>query len=79
MGAPREAPVRLLVNPEFSRLQGAGKGKRLAEAQAQSLAGDRVNTSGGVSNQGNLSPEDAIQPARWGHGASFHAARLCIP
>jgi ribosomal protein L2 len=45
-----QAPVRLLIRAEISRLHGGGERQRLPEAQVQPIAGNGVDASGRVAN-----------------------------
>ena len=65
----------LLIAREIACVEGFAEGGGLAEAEAEAFAGDGVDGSGGVADEGDVVACDAVEFAVEGDGAARWADR----
>ena len=75
-GNALDAAVGLLVEIEIVGAEGVGESVGLAKAEGHAFAGDRVDGSGGVADEGDVVIGDAAEFAAEGDGASCRAVGL---
>ena len=73
-GEALDAAVGLLVGGEIVGVEGAGEGGGLAEAEGEAFAGDGVDGSGGVADEGDVAGGDAMESASERDGAAGRVA-----
>src|ERR1039457_369180 len=71
-----EAAMFVLITSQISRPQTISQHHRLAESQAESLAGDGVDCTRRISDQSNISAAHALQLARGGERALLRGGNV---
>jgi hypothetical protein len=70
-GETVDLPVGSLVGGEIFCLEGLGECESLTEAEGEAFACDRIDGTGGVTDEGDVSSGDAAEAAGEGDGAEW--------
>ena len=70
VGEALNGSVSLLVGGEIAVAESFGEDERLAEAEAETFAGDGVDGARGVANQGDVAASDTMELAAESEGAA---------
>jgi hypothetical protein len=77
VGRTLDAAVGLLVGGQVIALECRSEGRGLTEAESEAFAGDGVDRTGGVADEGDVAGDDAMKGTTEGDRAAGRAAWFC--